>query len=384
MLSSGCYPGGEIVDSLELREEIRHGGATYFLQTSFILENRQIQSSFFRNGTVFDTVIQDFDEIPPKDQLRELTKGIHNRNKKKFRFLLDARDRISKNKDPHPHIKLAQALSRRNLHTEAIAEAQAAIEKGLKDSSPFIVIGEAWFRIGDFDSAFEATRKCLELSPDYPDLHNLMGSIYLEKKMCRQAAESFRRAISLNLYFGEPYVNLVRAYLLNSILKQDYELSRGLEEKFDSNLKRAVQLNPFIDSRKIEEAREMVRSEKFEEALVILGSISESYTRISTEEIILELYLTLLQSGEDLPEKEIEDYLLKISEIIDRNPTFADAYNSIGILYTAKCKILMDKAGKAFEKALEINPGYAKARKNQRLTENDRQGLFILLKALLD
>jgi len=44
----------------------------------------------------------------------------------------------------------------------------------------------------------------------------------------------------------------------------------------------------------------------------------------------------------------------------------------------------MDKASEAFNKALEINSRYEKARKNLRLTENDRQGIFILLKALLD
>jgi hypothetical protein len=44
----------------------------------------------------------------------------------------------------------------------------------------------------------------------------------------------------------------------------------------------------------------------------------------------------------------------------------------------------MDKASAAFRKALEINANYNKAKKNLRLSENDRQGIFILLKALLD
>ncbi len=44
----------------------------------------------------------------------------------------------------------------------------------------------------------------------------------------------------------------------------------------------------------------------------------------------------------------------------------------------------MDKASEAFSKALEINNNYKKAQKNLRLAENDRQGIFILLKALLD
>jgi len=124
--------------------------------------------------------------------------------------------------------------------------------------------------------------------------------------------------------------------------------------------------------------------DRLEEALNLLEELKDSPSRATAEDVILELYLLLLQSAEKIPEDDIERYLDTMRQIIDQNPTFADAYNSLGILYTAKCKILMDKASQAFGKALEINPDYEKAQKNQRLTENDRQGVFILLKALLD
>lgn len=370
--------------SLELREEIRHGRGTYFLQTSFLSKKKQIQSSFFRNGVLFDTDVYDFDQVPPADQLRALTKDLHNRNKKRFRFLLDVSDKIKNLADPVAHLRLAQALLKRNLYDEAVNEAELAIEKGAEDSAPHLVIGEAWFRIGDYDSAFQAIQKGIAISPDYPDLHNLMGKIYLKQKDCRMAVDSFKRAIELNLYYGEPYLNLVRAYLMNSIIKQDYELSRDMDEKFNANIKRAVQLNPFLDTGAVDEARGFFREKKLEEALEIMERLSEVFPGTVVDDIILELYLLLLHSGENLPEEEIERYLTEVAAILDQNPTYADAYNSIGILYTAKCKILMDKAAEAFRKALDINGEYAKAQKNQRLTENDRQGIFILLKALLD
>ncbi len=377
-------PEEKILDSLELREEIRHGGSVYFLQTSLIHENRQIQSSFFRNGTVFDTIIQGFDGMTSPESLKELTKSVHNQNKKRFQFLLDVRERITNSNDPAGHLKLARALAARNLHLEAIAEAENAIQKGARDSGPYLVTAQAWYNMGDYDNALTAIRKGIELSPDFPDLHNLIGKIYIKQRMCREAVDSFRRAVSLNLYYGEPYLNLVKAYLLNSIIKQDYEISRDIDEKFSSNIKRAMQLNPFLDSAKIEQSRTLFMEDRLEEALDVLENLKDNPLKATAEDVILELYLILMQSAEKIPEDDIERYLETMRQIVDQNPTFADAHNSLGILYTAKCKILMDKASQAFGNALEINPDYEKAQKNQRLTENDRQGVFILLKALLD
>ena len=371
------------MESFELREEIRHGGASYFLQTSYNPENGQIKSSFFRDGSVFDSVVRIVEETG-EEELRELTKEIHQRSKRSFRFILDARDNIGRSDDPNPHLRLAETLLRRNLFREAISEAETAVEKGAKDSRAWMVIGEAFFRLNELDMALDAIRKGIELSPDYPDLHNLIGKIFLLQGMCGMAVESFKKSISLNVYYGEPYLNLIRAYLTNTIIKQDYELSRGIEEKFTSNFEKAGQLNPNLKEGILDEVKESFAKEEYEKALELLDSIGSATPRSLVDDIILELYLMLIQSGDEIEEGDIEKYLEKVEEILDRNPNFADAWNSLGILYTAKCKIFMDKASVAFGKALDINQDYEKARKNLRLTENDRQGIFILLKALLD
>ncbi|MDD3643552.1 MAG: hypothetical protein PHQ19_08840, partial [Candidatus Krumholzibacteria bacterium] len=224
----------------------------------------------------------------------------------------------------------------------------------------------------------------IDLSPDYPDLLNLKGRIHLKRKQCGEAVESFIRAIEINTYYGEPHLNLLRAYLLNTIIKQDYELSRGLEEKLRKNLDRLRQLNPFIRPEKLDAVRRLCEEKSYEDALAILDELEAGGARNPVDDIMLELYLSLLQGAQEFEDGEIESYLARIREILDRNPTFADAWNSLGILYTAKCKIFMDKSMEAFQKALEINDEYAKAKKPMRLTENDRHCIFILLKALLD
>jgi tetratricopeptide (TPR) repeat protein len=247
-----------------------------------------------------------------------------------------------------------------------------------------MIIGESYYEMGDFEKAFEATRAGIEYTPAYPDMHNLLGEIYLKQQRCKPAIECFNRAIELNIYYGEPYLNLARAYLLNTIVKEDYELSRDIEATFLGNLERAEQLDSYLMHDRLEEARALFRGKDYDGAYGILESAKQPSIRGGIDDIILDLYMMLLYDGEEFQEGEIEKYLDRVREIIDQNPTFADGYNSLGILYTAKCKIYIDGASKAFRKALDINANYQKAQKNLRLSENDRQGIFILLKALLD
>ncbi len=370
--------------SFELREEIDHGGKKYFLQTSLLPKKGIIQSSFFRDGVLFDTVQAAADHAGKPDDLRRATKEAHLENKRKFLAVLGASERIRSSEDPKLHLKIAQALFKRRLYQEAIQEAQKSTRKGSRDSLSAMLVGESYYEMGDFEKAFEAMRAGIEVTPDYPDMHNLLGKIYLKQQRCRPAIESFKRAIELNLYYGEPYLNLARAYLLNTIVKEDYDLSRDIDAAVMGNLERAEQLDPYLMHDRLEEARSLFRAKDFDGAYGVLESVKQPSMRGGIDDIILDLSLMLLSDGAEFREAEIEEHLERIREIVDQNPTFADGYNSLGILYTAKCKIYMDMASEAFRKALEINANYQKAQKNLRLSENDRQGIFILLKALLD
>jgi tetratricopeptide (TPR) repeat protein len=372
------------VTSFELREEIDHGGRKYFLQTSLLPQKGVIQSSFFTNGVLFDTVQTSINGKAAPDDLRRATKEAHLENKQKFRLVLDAGDRIRSTDDPKPHLKIAQVLFMRHLYPEAMQEAQRSVDKGSKDSVPYMLIGESHYEMGNYDKALAAAKTGIGIAPEYPDAHNLLGKIYLKQQKCKSAIECFKRSIALNLYYGEPYLNLARAFLLNSIVKEDYELSRDLDTAFSSNLDRAVQLDPYLLNDRIEQARKLFVDKDYTGALEVLESAPQVSIRGGIDGIVLDLYMMLISDGEEFREEDIEKYLNKVREIVDQNPTFADGHNTLGILYTAKCKIFMDRASTAFRKALEINTNYQKAQKNLRLSENDRQGIFILLKALLD
>ncbi len=373
-----------MAESFELREEIKRNGEKYFIHTTFLPEDKTVKTSFFKEGRCFDHFTRRYDGIDSRDSVVELSKSFHGRNRDNFLLLLEAKRKIGSSKKPSSHLKLARTLLLRNLFEEAIEEAETAINKGEKGSGPYKIMGEAYYRAQQLQKAQEAVEKGLRINPDYPDLHNLLGKIFHRKKECRKAVDCFKRSISLNCYYGEPYLNMARTYVLNSIIKQDYELSRELKSGFEDYLEKAFTLNPFINSSDMKDIKKLFNQENFEEILEKLDQLENLRDRAYIDSIIGELHLMILRSGSDLEEKEIDGYLARVEEIIDKNPNFADAYNSLGILHTAKCKISMDHAEEAFRKALDINEKYEKAVKNIRLTENEKQGVFILLKALLD
>ena len=108
--------------SFELREEIDHGGTRYFLQTSYVKNKERIESSFFKNGVLFDTKTKSVEGKTPLEILKSLSRDVHNENKKRFLFILEIQDRIRDAVNPKPHLRLAQALFKRNLFSEAIRQ----------------------------------------------------------------------------------------------------------------------------------------------------------------------------------------------------------------------------------------------------------------------
>ena len=82
---------------------------------------------------------------------------------------------------------------------------------------------------------------------------------------------------------------------------------------------------------------------------------------------VLKQLLTLGRTYYDKREyARAEQYL---SQIVERNQSFADVYNMLGVIYHDQGQY--QKAQRAFEAALRLNPGYTDAALNLAITYND-------------
>ena len=168
------------------------------------------------------------------------------------------------------------------------------------------------------------------------------------------------------------------------MLKQDYELSRELKPRLSKILDMSVQLKPSMDTEEFGAARAALEVERYDTVYDKLLSIKQDQDKLAQNDLSLELYLVLKFRADELTEDDIDRYIGQVRDTVEANPGYADLKNDLGILYTAKCKIFIDKANSSFQEALAINKNFKRAEKNLKLAGNDRQGIHFLLKALLD
>jgi tetratricopeptide (TPR) repeat protein len=238
--------------------------------------------------------------------------------------------------------------------------------------------------VGDYDKALKSFNKGLELSPEYPDLHNHLGQTYVMLERCRDAVMSFEKALELNKYYQSAFLNLALALTLNIVMKQDYDLSRDVKPRLKKILDMNIQLKPSLDNEDFRAAVEALEEERYNVVYEKLVAIKQEQERVAESDLSLELYLILKFRTHALTEVEIDRSIERCILELETNPGYADLQNDLGILYTAKCKIFIDKAHAAFQESLTINNSYRRAEKNLKLAANDRQGIHFLLRALLD
>jgi len=372
------------MESAELRSEILSSGSKYYVQTHAVPAQNSVVTSLFHEGRLLSTSTERYDASSGSDQVRALARRLHEERKLRITSLLEIREQLKNDVDPRAHLKLGEALHLQRLFKEAMAEVIRAVKLGLEDARSYSILGNCLHALEDYDKALKSFKKGIELSPDYPDLYNDLGTTYLALKRCREAADAFEKALQLNRYYQAACLNLALALALNVVLKQDYELSRDLKARMKRILELNIQLKPSLDTEDFRAALQALDLERYDAVHQRLLAVKEMQERTTQPDLSLELYLILKFRGNELDEGDLDAYIARVRSALDANPGYADLHNDLGILYAAKCKRFIDRAGDAFAEALRLNRDFAKAEKNLKLTSNDRQGIHFLLRALLD
>ncbi|MDH3217049.1 MAG: tetratricopeptide repeat protein [Candidatus Krumholzibacteria bacterium] len=372
------------MESYDLRSEIAAKGHKYYVQTNLVYSQQAIVTSLFHEGSLLSKQVDKYDATLSLDQARIRVREFHEEKKSRIQSLLEIRDKLKRTEDGKAHLKLGEALYYQSLFRESMAEVVKAVKLGEEKAKAFSVLGNCLVALRDYEKAIKSFRKGLEISPGYPDLYNDLGRAYLSLKQCREAVRSFEKAVELNKYYHEAFLNLATALCLNVVEKQDYELSRGLGEKLNTILAKTLQLKPSLDTQEFREALDAAENREYPAAYKRLSKIQEESSKVVANHLSLDLYLILKFNSENISEAEIDRYIERTRRALDANPEYADLQNDLGVLYTAKCKLYIDKAKNSFQSSLKINKKFKKAEKNLKLTENDGQGIHLLLRALLD
>ena len=93
-------------------------------------------------------------------------------------------------------------------YPQGIALLLEVIEKAPDVTAPYINLGIAYRRIGDFDRAETSLKKALELNPRHPVVYDELGLLYRETGRFTAARGSYEKALEIHSGFHFAHRNL--------------------------------------------------------------------------------------------------------------------------------------------------------------------------------
>jgi len=102
----------------------------------------------------------------------------------------------------------ALQLLERERYEQGIAQLLGVVEKAPDVTAPYIDLGIAYKRLGDFERAEASFKKALEINPSHPVVYDELGLLYRETGRFAAARESYEKALAIHAGFHFAHRNL--------------------------------------------------------------------------------------------------------------------------------------------------------------------------------
>lgn len=369
------------MQNFHVNSTIRFRTKEYQLMTSNNGQENKIVCSLFRSGEFIYSKEMRY-EPKSEEGLVELIRQFHDQRKMEVEQLFYISDRLKEEHNSDLQNMLGLIFAKNNMHAEAIREFTAVIDADPTNSWAYENMGESLLELERYDAALKAFERAIEISPNYADLHNNMGLVYLERGECKQAVDKFDRAIELNPYYAEAYLNKGLAYILNQLNRDDYTLSQRFPLEATRALDKARLINPSYQNDYFANSMKYLKEGAMQKAFEALKMAKRAGTRSLYRYEKYEYFLRLLFIDEANHFEMIWKYIKFLQDLLKKYPSHADIYNDLGLAYCMLRNYVNEKAIGCFKSALEINPDFEKAQRNFKLSNYERTGSELFLKAI--
>ena len=368
-----------------INNDIAVGSRTLHIQSNYSKEKQRISVTLFDQGSVVNKREFPIGEEEVPEIIEEQVKQFHDLIKTDVELLFHMAESVRSSNHLPSIIHLGQLFLERGFHQEAIEQFEYAKTVGGNEVDTDVELSRAYFNKGDYSTASLQLTAALSKYPDYPDLHLLLGKTYWKQQKFALGKRHFIKAIELNENYWDAYFSQAY-YLVDSTL--DFpthpELGPPIERinEAEELFLKAIRINPNINDELMTTGLELLRNNKqIEKALVKFDQAREE--QIQGKLFDSEFYLKFMFGQLDSDYRTLDYYIQTIEKVLQKNPDYADLRHSLGIAYLLKGWQCFSKSTSEFEKAVEINPEYEKAKTKLRLMQNDGRGLLILLRAIL-
>jgi tetratricopeptide (TPR) repeat protein len=239
----------------------------------------------------------------------------------------------------------------------------------------------------DYDGALAMLNQARELGPSFADIYYHLGNVHLYKRELDEAVQCYLQALQINPRYADARLRLATAcvgYLAQSSNQLAEPKVAELSDRTKTEAETAATLNPKVRNRAFMMAIDYLRSKKYSQAFQTFIEVRPRYVPRIGDEIIFFFTLTLLYGSEGIDLQMTEQYIDKLTRVIEDYPHYADLHHHLGTAYLIKCRFDVSRSMKEFKKALEINPQFQKALTNSAETEElHKKVLNVLKKAIM-
>jgi len=358
------------------------GDGEYLIQTVNDATGKRVISSLFSDGELLDKVEEYFESGIKQEELQKIVNAAHEDRRRELAQLVEMYRNSSQKNDPTSLDYLGQALFFKKMYPEALNLFSRSTRIDPEFHQGWFHLGLVQFALNKFEDSCHSLSRAVEIRPRFADYRNCLGEAFLALSSCKRAVIEFDEALKINIYYGEAYLNLALAYILNAIRREDFSLFANQEEMTKKALEKAGVIMPDIEDDDFREGMRLFEQGSFEKAFARLLACREKRRSAKYFESS-SFFLKFMLDSEQLNEKIITRRIKYLQNAINNNPHYADLHYELAVAYTLLGKFIQGKSIEEYKKALSLNPDFDRAQRNLKLAENELKGTDVVIQTIM-
>lgn len=355
---------------------IKVGEKTYYIETSLLSAQREILTKVTREGKIILVRRMEIHEEIGKGEIFETLKNFHESVVNEIKTWLNLKEKV-KDEPLDVYINLAEKMLKMGL----LENAKEILEDKLKINENYaplnFVLGKIYFNLKDYEKSSLFFERAIQ-EREYPNYLLWTARVYRFKKEYTRSVSYLKRAIDKNPSYAEAHFEMGFCLL-------ELVLNSGTTVPFKTiilSFKSAEILDPRFKNEKFKEALNLLEKGEIIEAKKLLDEFFDILKPHDVNEILEEFTILSKYADKQNLKLIIDDYILKLKEIREEHPEYADVRFNLALAIFFKIKTLLEEAQIELENALSINPDYENAKKVLELLKNETEGYALFLKTI--
>ncbi len=366
-----------------LNSLIEIDGKSFNITTSLIAGKNRLSSLIQLNGRAISQRDFDLPDGLDQDGLKRTLQDTHRTRSVELESIFRLNRKIEEKPTSDACWKIGVIFLSNGFYEDARQKFIKSMEMDSHHLQAVKSYGITLTLLEDYDGALATLNHAQEMGPSFADIYYHLGNVHLYKRELDEAVQCYLQSLQINPRYADARLRLATAcvgYLAQSSSGLTETRTMELSERAKSESETAATLNPKVRNRAYMMATDYLKNRKYSQAFQTFLEVRPRYVPRIGDEIIFFFTLTLLYGSEGIDLQMTEQYIDKLTKVIEEYPHYADLHHHLGTAYLIKCRFDVNRSMKEFKKALEINPQFQKAITNFGDTEELHKNVLTVLK----